>query len=170
MTAKIRRNLLKKGWKQISLRLFLMALAGLGAAYVLTVPASLPESQVMAASQAAKSADGSSAMGTRMTREARPRKPRPSTLDPVTFTDPEVRLSYQVAKEIPQVLEQLPCYCGCFAKAAHQNNLDCFRDGHGDECSMCRSIALEAQHQHKLGVPVPVIKQVVDDKWAPRSK
>jgi hypothetical protein len=33
--------------------------------------------------------------------------------------------AYQAALDIPDYLEQIPCYCGC-AIDGHQNNLDCF--------------------------------------------
>jgi hypothetical protein len=33
--------------------------------------------------------------------------------------------AYQAALDIPEYLEQIPCYCGCAANG-HQNNLDCF--------------------------------------------
>lgn len=39
--------------------------------------------------------------------------------------------AYQVAHEIPQVLQRLPCYCGCDKTAGHRNLLDCFFDDHG---------------------------------------
>ncbi len=40
--------------------------------------------------------------------------------------------AYQAALDIPEYLEQIPCYCGCGEIEGHKNNLDCFiksRDG-----------------------------------------
>ena len=62
---------------------------------------------------------------------ASPRSPRPITLDPALFPDPEVKRSYEVAQETPEPLEHVACYCGCFNTSGHRNNLDCFHDGHG---------------------------------------
>ena len=59
-----------------------------------------------------------------------PRVPRPATLSPVLFTGYAAK-GYQVAKEIPEVLEHVMCYCGCDRNPGHQNNLDCFADEHG---------------------------------------
>lgn len=59
-----------------------------------------------------------------------PRVPRPATLSPVLFTGYAAK-GYQVAKEIPEVLEHIMCYCGCDRNPGHQNNLDCFADDHG---------------------------------------
>ncbi|GBE57208.1 hypothetical protein BMS3Abin01_00120 [bacterium BMS3Abin01] len=33
---------------------------------------------------------------------------------------------YQAALDIPEYLEQIPCYCGCGQYDGHKNNLDCF--------------------------------------------
>ncbi len=34
--------------------------------------------------------------------------------------------AYQAALDIPDYLEQIPCYCGCGIVDGHKNNLDCF--------------------------------------------
>lgn len=60
-----------------------------------------------------------------------PQQPRPITLDPASFSDPEVRASYQAAKDSPEALETVACYCGCYSEASHRNNLDCYKDNHG---------------------------------------
>jgi hypothetical protein len=60
-----------------------------------------------------------------------PHETRPITLPPESFTDDEVRRSYQAAKDYPEVLETVACYCGCYREAGHRNNLDCYKDNHG---------------------------------------
>ena len=71
------------------------------------------------------------ALRNRLILPATPRNPRPITLPPDMFTEPEIRQSYLAAKEVPEVLETVACYCGCFRDAGHRNNLDCFKDNHG---------------------------------------
>lgn len=61
-----------------------------------------------------------------------PRRPRPAALSPEQFKDPQVRKSYEIARENPALLEQMPCYCGCYQNPGHTNNLDCFVDKHGE--------------------------------------
>jgi len=61
-----------------------------------------------------------------------PRRPRPRSLPPQNFIDPLIRKSYEVARDNPALLEQMPCYCGCYANPGHTNNLDCFVDRHGE--------------------------------------
>ena len=58
-----------------------------------------------------------------------PKTGLPKTLDP-NLIKGEDRKGYQVAKEIPEILAQLPCFCGCEA-VGHENLLDCFVDQHG---------------------------------------
>jgi hypothetical protein len=53
----------------------------------------------------------------------------PKTLDPSLFKG-KSKQTYQIAREIPQVLAQMPCFCECEA-FGHENLLDCFIDHHG---------------------------------------
>lgn len=34
--------------------------------------------------------------------------------------------AYQFAADYPEVLDYMPCYCGCYEDAGHINNTDCF--------------------------------------------
>lgn len=52
------------------------------------------------------------------------------TLDPALFTG-DVARAYRVAREIPQVLDQLYCHCQCIENSGHLSNLSCFVDRHG---------------------------------------
>jgi len=38
--------------------------------------------------------------------------------------------AHQVAREIPAVLDQLYCYCGCDQHLGHKSLLSCYTDGH----------------------------------------
>lgn len=71
------------------------------------------------------------ALRNRLILPAIPQRPRPITLEPTAFSDPEIRASYQAAKDSPEALETVACYCGCYSEAAHRNNLDCYKDNHG---------------------------------------
>ncbi len=55
----------------------------------------------------------------------------PKTLDPNLFRG-KAKQAYQIAKEIPEVLAQMPCFCECEA-FGHENLLDCFIDNHAAE-------------------------------------
>ena len=58
-----------------------------------------------------------------------PKTGLPKTLDPNLFKR-KAKEAYQIAKEIPEVLAQIPCFCECEAYG-HENLLDCFIDNHG---------------------------------------
>jgi hypothetical protein len=58
-----------------------------------------------------------------------PKTGLPKTLDPGLFRG-KVKKAYQIAKEIPEVLAQMPCFCECDVYG-HENLLDCFIDSHG---------------------------------------
>jgi len=58
-----------------------------------------------------------------------PKTGLPKTLDPGLFRG-KANKAYQIAKEIPEVLAQMPCFCECDVYG-HENLLDCFIDSHG---------------------------------------
>jgi hypothetical protein len=97
------------------------------------------------------------------TRAALP-TPTVTTLDPDQFTG-KVRVAYQAAREVPGVLAQLPCYCGCMSGVGHKNNLDCFHDHHGVECTMCQDIAIDARDMYKNGMDISRIRDKIKDKY-----
>lgn len=57
-------------------------------------------------------------------------KPFPVTLDPALFSEPYAKRAYQIAKDIPEVLAQQPCYCYCDSGFGHDSLLECHIDDH----------------------------------------
>jgi len=97
-----------------------------------------------------------------------PRAQRPATLDPELFTG-EVAEAYRVARDRPELLEQMPCYCGCYVTQGHQNLLDCFRDRHPEGCPICLAIALRAARLEKVGYSPADIKRLIYREYASRK-
>jgi hypothetical protein len=147
-----------------------MVLGGLASSWFLVGRDSAGEAAAVDESAAVKPEPPPPGLENRMILPAKPQPRRPVTLNPAAFADPETKNAYQAAKDVPEVLEYMPCYCGCFGNAGHRNNLDCFKDNHGVTCSLCRAIAIEANRQSKLGTPVQQIKRIVDERWAPRIR
>src|SRR5262249_32289586 len=87
-------------------------------------------------------------------------------LSPTIFDDEKTRAAYQVAKDIPEVLEQLPCFCGCMTSFGHKNNLFCFKDQHGAGCTICQDIALDARKMHDAGMSIAKIQDNIKAKYA----
>jgi hypothetical protein len=53
------------------------------------------------------------------------------TLSPALFSDPFVAKTYQIAKDIPHVLDSLYCYCYCDRDPFHHVSLlSCYVDKH----------------------------------------
>jgi len=90
--------------------------------------------------------------------ETAPDTALPQTLSPELFTGNK-RLAYQVAKEIPQTLAQLPCYCHCDRGHGHKSLHSCFESEHGENCGICIGEALMAHNLHKGGVSVSEIRK-----------
>ncbi len=113
----------------------LLVVAGLASSWFLMSRDASPSPEAGTGTAAPTSTEPLSAsLRNRMVLPAQPRQPRPVTLDPASFAsnpDPEVYQAYKAAKDAPEVLEHMACYCGCFATAGHRNNLDCYRDNHG---------------------------------------
>lgn len=57
---------------------------------------------------------------------------RRATLDPSLFSDLRVRKAYQVARDIPWVLDSIYCYCKCEESPVfrHRSLLSCYVDNH----------------------------------------
>ena len=51
------------------------------------------------------------------------------TLPPAIFSG-RVRNAYQIARDIPEVLDKLYCYCMCKENSGHKNLLTCYVDNH----------------------------------------
>lgn len=60
---------------------------------------------------------------TTVRRETRP------VLDPGRFVG-KAAAAHRVAREIPDVLDQLYCYCACDKHQGHKSLLSCYTDGH----------------------------------------
>ncbi|MGH9794965.1 MAG: CYCXC family (seleno)protein [Candidatus Acidiferrales bacterium] len=105
-----------------------------------------------------------------LTREALPAVPqerRPSTLPAELFSGRAAE-GYRIAHERPELLERLPCYCGCYLSSGHANNLDCFRDRHSETCDVSVSIAMEGEKLARQGYSAEDIKAIIDRKFASR--
>jgi hypothetical protein len=87
----------------------------------------------------------------------------PPTLPPAQFVG-KARTAYQVAKEIPKTLAQLPCYCECDQAFGHKSLQTCFVDDHASQCAVCVDEALLAyklQKEDKL-TPEQVREKIIE--------
>jgi hypothetical protein len=71
---------------------------------------------------------GCSRQGPAVEAAAAGRRERRPTLDPALYIG-KARRAHEVAREIPDVLDQLRCYCHCEG-IGHVSLLSCYTDGH----------------------------------------
>ena len=87
-----------------------------------------------------------------------------------------VRTAYQFAAANPDVMQRIPCYCGC-GKMGHTSNYACYvaevaadgkitYDPHALGCSICVDITLDTMRLLKEGKTVPEIKAYVDTAYS----
>ena len=87
----------------------------------------------------------------------------PKTLDPHLFKG-KTRQAYQIAKEIPQILAQIPCFCDCDV-FGHENLLDCFIDQHGAGWGICQEEALLTKRLYDKKTPIEKIREEIIKKF-----
>jgi hypothetical protein len=87
-----------------------------------------------------------------------------------------VREAYQFAVGNPDLMQQIPCYCGCGAMG-HTSNYSCYvaevaadgtitYDTHALGCSLCVDITQDAMRLLKQGKSPGEIRAYVDGKYA----
>jgi len=87
-----------------------------------------------------------------------------------------VQQAYQFAVANPDVMKQIPCYCGC-GKMGHTSNYSCYVqsvddkgvvtfDSHALGCSICVDITQDAMRLLRQGKTVAEIKASVDQTYS----
>ncbi len=88
-----------------------------------------------------------------------------------------VRKSYQFAADHPDVLQYMPCFCGC-DKSGHKNNADCFVTSratngdvtawheHGMVCAMCLAVCETSMQMHEAGKSLTETRAEVEKRYS----
>jgi hypothetical protein len=90
------------------------------------------------------------------------------TLSPFYFTGKAAK-AYTAAKEIPEVLDSLYCYCDCKKNFGHKSLLTCHVDQHSKYCGVCMDEAVMAYDMHKQGKGTLEIRRAVDKRFSRHS-
>nr|WP_285876726.1 PCYCGC motif-containing (lipo)protein [Fictibacillus phosphorivorans] len=83
---------------------------------------------------------------------------------------------YAAVPKFKELLESMPCYCGCGDSAGHKNNYDCFVadnkedgkvlwDDHGTKCGTCLEIAAISMSESIEGKSDSEIRKMIDEKY-----
>ena len=83
-------------------------------------------------------------------KEAPSRSSLGPTLAPEKFSG-LTRDAYVAAREIPETIAQMPCYCHCDRGFGHKSLYSCFEDDHAAHCAVCVNEALLAYKLEKEG-------------------
>ena len=84
--------------------------------------------------------------------------------------NPMIKDAYMFAAEHPEILESIPCFCGCVNKG-HRHNRDCFIDDsgkyveHGSLCGGCTEVALASKRLYEEGKSLKEIRDYVDQTF-----
>jgi hypothetical protein len=87
-----------------------------------------------------------------------------------------VKQAYQFAVANPNVMKQIPCYCGCGAMG-HTSNYSCYVQGvdekgvvtfdnHALGCSICVDITQDTMRYMRQGKQVSEIKALIDQTYS----
>ena len=85
-------------------------------------------------------------------------------LSPAMFAGKAGR-AYEIAAEIPKVIDSLFCYCYCKKEHGHKTLLTCFTNKHGSKCDICINEVLYAYKLYKKGKTLDEIVVDVDKKF-----
>jgi hypothetical protein len=82
-----------------------------------------------------------------------------------SFQYPYQTRAYELAAKIPDVLNQMPCYCYC-ERIGHKSLHTCFEGTHGAHCGICMKEIFYAYEQTKLKkTPAQVRAGIIKGEW-----
>jgi hypothetical protein len=84
---------------------------------------------------------------------------------PASFFVGRVRAAYAAAQEIPEVVDQLYCYCRCRENIGHKSLLSCYADRHAAGCDICIVEAEMARQMTSKGYCPAEIQQAIDKRF-----
>lgn len=90
----------------------------------------------------------------------------PATLPPERFQG-QTRETYEIAGEIPAILDATFCYCYCKTGHGHRSLLDCYvvEDAHAAICDVCQLEALRVKELWDDGMAIQDISDQIDDEF-----
>lgn len=90
------------------------------------------------------------------------------------YTDALALNAYTYATKHPDVLEQIPCYCGCGGHSGHRFLRDCFihddwtYDEHARVCDVCIGEAIKVQNYLAQGKTLKEARALIDQEYGPK--
>jgi hypothetical protein len=78
---------------------------------------------------------------------------------------PGVGEVYEMAAEMPEMLDGVYCYCFCHNNFGHYSLLDCFLEDHGAGCDICLQEAVLTYEMTNQGNSLDDIRREVDRRY-----
>ena len=91
--------------------------------------------------------------------------------------DDDMKLVYQIVADHQELLEHIPCYCGCNDSVGHGHNYHCFInenmddgrivwDDHATRCQVCLDIAVESVIEFENnGKSIDEVRDLIEKKY-----
>lgn len=88
----------------------------------------------------------------------------------------EMQIIYRAVAEHQELLEHIPCYCGCGESVNHSHNYHCFIyenkndgsvvwDDHATRCQICLDIAAESIIEYNDGKTIDEVRMFIEEKY-----
>ncbi|WP_236561215.1 PCYCGC domain-containing protein [Pontibacillus sp. HMF3514] len=88
----------------------------------------------------------------------------------------QMSVIYEAVVNHKEVVEQMPCYCGCGESVNHKSNYDCFVyddtktgsvvwDDHATKCGVCLETAVESINKYNEGKSIKEIRNMIDETY-----
>jgi len=87
------------------------------------------------------------------------------------YTDALALKAYTYATKNPEILEQIPCYCGCGGHSGHRSVRDCYihddwtYDEHARYCDVCIGIVMKTQNHLESGKTLKETRELIDKEF-----
>lgn len=90
--------------------------------------------------------------------------------------DENMKVVYRSVGKHKELLEKIPCYCGCGDTVGHTSSYDCFIyenkvggavvwDDHATRCGICLDIAAQSVIEYSQGKSIKQIRNDIDEKY-----
>lgn len=87
-----------------------------------------------------------------------------------------MKMLYTAVGQHKELLEHIPCYCGCGESVGHEHNYHCFIhdhktdgsvvwDDHATRCQVCLDIAAESIIEYQEGKSIDDIRDAIDAQY-----
>lgn len=87
------------------------------------------------------------------------------TLSPAFFSG-KISGAYKIAREIPDLLDKVWCYCDCEINSGHKSLKTCYTTEHAAYCDICMNEAFRVNELHKKGYSIEEIRKVIHREFS----